>query len=213
MTITTKTYDDAVYQLVPVRPSEEMRAVIRNEADIYYSEDILLMNLLAVVPADLPGVVTHSGEPFCWWVGGQAGPICVEDAYYDSEKEAEEARDAQDYAKIKPLYLYPAPTEFEQLRQRVKELDACYTAIDEAHWLSGGIVQRITRLIREHESKTTRINELEAQLAAQPTPEAIVKAALEAAIELCKTYSYPVVIDRLKDIDPAVIIQAAKEDK
>ena len=38
------------YKIVPVEPTEEMKAIIRNEFDVYENEDALFQDLFAAAP-------------------------------------------------------------------------------------------------------------------------------------------------------------------
>lgn len=56
----TITIDTDLYKVAPIKETPEWRA---NLTEIGYSHKSVIADVMAAVPANLPGVVAHSGEP------------------------------------------------------------------------------------------------------------------------------------------------------
>jgi hypothetical protein len=119
MTITTKSFDDAVYKLVPVILLDQFPEQNMNNFD---EDAVGLLNQwgidIVLTPADLPGVVTHSGES-------------VEAALLSDCDEGTHPKYGRGYFftenSITPLFTHADPAEIEQLRQRVADLESTLT--------------------------------------------------------------------------------------
>jgi hypothetical protein len=59
-------FDPADYQLVPVGLTVEMREAAREQWHRIGTPDDAYLAMLAAIPDNLTGVVTHSGEPVAW---------------------------------------------------------------------------------------------------------------------------------------------------
>jgi hypothetical protein len=71
MTVITKSFDDAVYKLVPRKLPPNIGAFSIGSRD----HDVEWAALLKEIPADLPGVVTHSEEPVAVADAAVAGQV------------------------------------------------------------------------------------------------------------------------------------------
>src|SRR6266404_644115 len=112
MTITTQTYDDAVYKLVPAKPNREMKAAGAQQHDLEflnYAEDVFV-EMVANIPADLPGVVVHSGEPVGYFIKLKYPDGSYRYSYLTPNITSFQHPDSF------LLYTHPAPVEVEQLQ-------------------------------------------------------------------------------------------------
>ena len=65
MTMVTKSYDDSIYKLVPIEPTDEI-LTSTVEAGLNTTLNGIYCAMIGAVPTDLPGVITHSGEPVAY---------------------------------------------------------------------------------------------------------------------------------------------------
>ena len=105
----TQTYDDAVYKLVPKNV----------ECFVRVGEDGIPID--GPLPTDLPGVVTHLGEPAAiMFRHDETGRIMCIDAWtVENGFEAINPR----FLRIGPLFTHADPAEVAALRQRVADLE------------------------------------------------------------------------------------------
>lgn len=113
----TVTYDPAVYKLVPVESDDEMIHAAAESGNLFRVDAMRSVDAaIAVVPATLPGVVAHSGNPF---------------GYGNSKEIAEATHDMRTVSSYKtgfcdvPLFDHPpAQPDTAALQARIAKLEA-----------------------------------------------------------------------------------------
>src|SRR6266404_7391856 len=122
MTITTKTYDDALYKLVPIKILDDLV-----QATEYHFEHPSMKAYNAAISdsTDLPGVVTHSGEPIVEDLT-DTQILSIGSKHFKKNHSTNPSTLGAYCDSVRAVisnYTYPALAEVEQLRQRVKELE------------------------------------------------------------------------------------------
>jgi hypothetical protein len=124
----TQTYDPAVYKLVPVDPTDEMTFIGQSLRYVpINSIGTIYRAMLAAVPSDLPGVVTHSGEPAAFSYERYGVPECgTSRKWIDEIDWGDPHRDGivEGIRNVVPLYTHADPAGVAALRQRVAEANA-----------------------------------------------------------------------------------------
>lgn len=154
--IATKSFDDAVYKIVPIEPADiQIAGLCRGYVNgfLMASESTTgdgfkqgYADMLAAVPDDLPGVTTHSGEPSAFMVPFR----------YSSEDEIayalDHANDGKEYlldrckdcgmewmGEIVDLFTHPAPDAITIIKAALESAAVICDNRDIASWCAQAI--------------------------------------------------------------------------